>query len=264
MRVLLLTTCLYNDVNYSDFLRLTNSLSLQNITVSFEHGVLFQNYSLDEKLDMNKSKNYSANYFYIPEIMSLSKARNFLISQYLDVIDDYDYISFPDDDCWYPSEFWGMVESLVKNESVDLYYTKFSSQPINDFSSNEKHTTYKLVKNASSNTTIYKSKIVGKLKVFDEMFGVGSINNGGEDTDFAIRAMLLSRRVIFHNSDLIGHRDPIAEFRYRYFKGSFGVLKNHCFSSIPLLFITLRKFLVGLVFLFSNKIKISDFFVRKV
>ena len=263
MKVLLLTTCLYNDVNYSDFLRLTNSLSIQNKTVFFEHGVLFQNYFLDNKL-VNSSGNYSVNAFYVKDIMSLSKARNFLISQYLNLIEDYDYVSFPDDDCWYPSEFWGWFEAFVKTNNVDLFYTKFSSQPTGIFSFNEKHTTYKLVKNASSNTTIYKSNIVNQLKVFNEGFGVGSINNGGEDTDFAIRAMLLTNNIEFNNSDLIGHRDPIAEFRYRYFKGSFGVLKNHCTESVPLLLITFRKFLVGLVFLLSNKIKVTDFFIRKV
>ncbi|WP_137226655.1 hypothetical protein [Shewanella sp. MEBiC00475] len=263
MKVLLLTTCLYNEENYSDFLRLTNSLSLQKKSVFFEHAVLFQNYTLDNKL-LNSSENHSVNAFYVKDIMSLSKARNFLISEYLDLIADYEYVSFPDDDCWYPSEFWGCFEALAETDDVDIFYTKFSSKPINNFSLNESHTTYKLVKNASSNTTIYKSNIISQLKVFNEEFGVGSINNGGEDTDFAIRAMLLAKNIVFNNSDLIGHRDPIAEFRYRYFKGSFGVLKNHYFKSIPLLLITLRKFLVGLVFLLSNKIKISDFFIRKV
>jgi hypothetical protein len=263
MRILLLTTCIYNEDNYSDFLRLTNSLFSQNKEVIFVHGVLFQDYHLENKLILNNSTNYLSKYFYSKKIISLSKARNFLINQFYNELDEYDYISFPDDDCWYPTEFWGWFDKLIKNDDVQLFYTRFCSDPIDIPHSTESHSTYKLVKNASSNTTIYKSDIVIRLKLFNESFGVGSINNGGEDTDFAIRAMLLSKNILFSNSDSIGHRDPVAEFKYRYFKGSFGVLKNHCLRSVSLFLITLRKVLVGFVFLLFGKIKISDFFVGK-
>ncbi|MBB1477096.1 hypothetical protein ACRN9Z_18960 [Shewanella frigidimarina] len=263
MKVLLLTTCIYNEENYSDFLRLTNSLSLQHDNVVFEHGVLFQDFNLAIKLESDFSRNYTAKFFYIDHIMSLSKARNFLISKYLSLFTNYDYVSFPDDDCWYPSEFWGWFEKLAKRDNLDLFYTKFSSQPIQASSISEEHSTYKLVENASSNTTIYASNTISKLKMFDERFGVGSTNNGGEDTDFSVRAMLLSEKIVFINANLIGHRDPIAEFRYRYFKGSFGVLKIHCFKSLSLFLITIRKFMVGLVFFINKKIKISDFFINK-
>jgi hypothetical protein len=263
MKILLLTTCIYNEENYSYFMRLTNSLSLQHDDVSFEHGVLFQDFNLDIKLESRFSKNYTSNFFYVDSIMSLSKARNYLISQYLGTLTNYDYVSFPDDDCWYPSEFWGRFYKLAKNNNLEIFYTKFCSEPVGIPGETEKHTTYKLVQNASSNTSIYTSNIVKRLKFFDEKFGVGSINNGGEDTDFAIRAMLLSKKIVFVNANLIGHRDPIPEFRYRYFKGSFGVLKIHCFNSLSLFLITIRKFLVGLVFLVFKKITVSDFFIIK-
>ncbi|WP_076539476.1 glycosyltransferase family A protein [Shewanella sp. UCD-KL21] len=262
MKVLLITTCVYNETNYSDFKRLVNSLHSQSSETAFFHAVLFQNYTQTEMIQPANNENYCAEHFYIKDIISLSKARNFIIERVFDVLSDYDYISFPDDDCWYPTSFWLNFEGLVSTNDCDLFYTKFCSSPIDAVGGIEKHSAYKLVQNASSNTTIYKSQIVAELRCFNESFGVGSENNGGEDTDFAIRAMLLSKNIWFSNSNLIGHRDPIAEFRYRYFKGSFGVLKNHCFSSLALMLITARKTCVGLVFLFSNKIKVTDFFIR--
>ncbi|MGI2172550.1 glycosyltransferase family A protein [Shewanella ulleungensis] len=263
MRILLLTTCIYNEENYLDFLRLTDSLSQQCSSIFFEHGVLFQNFNDDAKLDSYQSENYSSKFFYTDKIISLSKARNFLINQYVSELDSYDYTSFPDDDCWYPADFWRQFRLIAKKQKLDVFYTKFSSEPVKKFEGTEKHSTYKLILNSSSNTTIYSTEIVKSIKLFDESFGVGSLNNGGEDTDFSLRAMLSSNVIIFINSPLVGHREPLPEFRYRYFKGSYGVLKKHCFKSFSISLITCRKFLVGLIYIFTRKISILDFFVNK-
>ncbi|PKG78076.1 hypothetical protein CXF80_06965 [Shewanella sp. Actino-trap-3] len=153
MRILLLTTCIYNEDNYSDFMRLTNSLFSQNNEVTFVHGVLFQDFHLENKLILSSSTTYLSKYYYSKNNFII-KGQKFLINQFYNELDDYDYISFPDDDCWYPTEFWGWFDKLIKNDDVQLFYTKFCSDPVDIPHSTENHSTYKLVKNASSNTTI--------------------------------------------------------------------------------------------------------------
>ena len=263
MKVLLLTTCICNAENFKDLKRLIGSLNKVN-SVDFTHYVLFQDV---DNMNFNDSEftTLVENYKLVIEkqtgVISLSKARNTLIEKVKSSysLDAFDFVTFPDDDCWYPDGFWSNFLNLEKLYNFDLFYTDFSSTPaINNSKSNE-HSISHLIRYASSNTTFYRSKIFDKIGLFDENYGVGAKNNGGEDLDFAIRANLLSSSTYFVNTPLIGHRNPLPEFRYKYFKGSFGILKKHKFENKRLFYHFFRKFLIGVVFLFNRKIKLSDF-----
>lgn len=254
MKILLLTTCIYNENNYKDLIKLYTSLVNDDSEIEFHHCILFQNASENIEVNLKPSKYYTPHWSCIPDIISLSKARNFLLDEC--DISDYDFISFPDDDCWYPDGFWKKFRKI--SDRIDLFYTCFSSNPSLLPFNLTKHSVFNLVQNASSNTTIYSGDIAINIGKFDENYGVGAPNNGGEDTDFAIRAMLLSKDVIFVDDATIGHRDPLPQFKYKYYKGSLGVLKKHAFKSIMLNFMFFRKILIGFYYIVFNKIKLSD------
>ena len=261
MNVLLLTTCICNDENISDLKRLISSVNRVEKT-GFEHLVLLQNASSysDEELH-TLATNYSFKTLKIDNMISLSKARNILISEAKKqgLLDKSDFISFPDDDCWYPETFWENFSELETKEKFDFFYTDFSSTPSNDIPDENTQNTSNLIRYASSNTSFYKMDLFKQLGLFDENFGVGAKNNGGEDLDFAIKALLVSKKTYFFNLPIIGHRDPLPEFRYKYFQGSFGVLNKYKFRNGALAFHFFRKFAIGIIFLLSGKIKLSDF-----
>jgi hypothetical protein len=268
MNILLMTTCVCDkEENLRDLKRLINSLMNQSDNIKIHHLILLQCVTdLSEiNLDSTGSGRYVIERFCCGKMISLSSARNELISiaKQRELLKVADFVSFPDDDCWYPNLFWGNFHKLFINKNFDLFYTRFSSNPVAfNIDSFKFGNTFSLVQEASSNTTIYSSSIVDKVGFFDERFGVGASNNGGEDTDFAIRSFQLAKMVLFVDDVLIGHRDAEPQFRYRYYKGSFGVLKKHSFCNAAFLLIAIRKFFVGVVFLFSRKIGISDFFVK--
>jgi hypothetical protein len=261
MNVLLLTTCICNDENIGDLKRLISSINRVE-KIGFTHLVLLQNSSSysDEELHI-EATNYSFKTLKIDKVISLSKARNILIAEAKkqDLLDKSGFISFPDDDCWYPNDFWDNFSKLQTKEKFDFFYTDFSSTPSNDMPDENTHNTSNLIRYASSNTSFYKIDLFKEAGLFDENFGVGSKNNGGEDLDFAIKALLVSKSTCFLNLPIIGHRDPLPEFRYKYFQGSFGVLNKYKFKNVMLAFHFFRKFAIGIIFLLSGKIKLSDF-----
>lgn len=265
MKILLLTTCICNDENIKDLKRLILSInSVRNI--QFVHYVLLQSADgYSEECLLGLASNYTLITISQSHIVSLSKARNKLIkevnSRYS--LNNFDFVSCPDDDCWYPEGFWNSFNELQALSRFELFYTQFSSAPsITPFTSNE-HNSSNLIRYASSNTTFYASKLFNEVGLFDENFGVGAKNNGGEDLDFAIKASLISKVIFFMNSAAIGHRDPLPEFRYKYFQGSFAVLNNHKLKSTALYYHYLRKLMVGIFYYSQRKIKFADFKVIK-
>lgn len=263
MRNLLLTTCICNAKNLEDLKRLI--LSINNVSIiDFTHYVLLQNcddFDIYENEFIKLASNYELKILKVGGVVSLSKARNLLIDKVNNTrsMDEFDFISFPDDDCWYPDGFWHNFCRLECLAGFDLFYTDFSSKPLSSYNLKNEHSSSNLIRYASSNTTIYKSNIFQRLGFFDENYGVGTSNNGGEDLDYAIRANLEAKATYFLKAPAVGHRDPLPEFRFKYFKGSFGVLKKHKFKNKSLFFHFVRKFLIGIMFYIKRKIELSDF-----
>ncbi|MDC5705013.1 glycosyltransferase family 2 protein [Vibrio europaeus] len=261
MNILLMTTCICNEENTSDLKRLISSLNKVN-DINIKHLVLLQDYQDDKKFEADiTNENYDLRFLEIEGIISLSKARNMLITEANDkrLFECSDFVSFPDDDCWYPEGFWNNFKKIEREQKFGLFYTDFSSKPVAIDRPVNQHNTANLVRYASSNTSFYRADVFIKIGLFDENFGVGAKNNGGEDLDYVIRAMLLTEDIYFLNSPVIGHRDPLPQFRYKYYRGSFGVLSKHKAKTFTLFYQYLRKFLIGLVFLSSKKIRFSEF-----
>jgi len=261
MKVLLLTTCICNDDNIKDLKRLIHSVNRVN-SVDFEHIVLLQKSSEYEEGELQLlATEYNLRTLKIDNMISLSKARNILIAEAkeLDLFSQCDVVTFPDDDCWYPAPFWDNFVALQQKEQFEFFYTEFSSTPLESLEYENVHSTSNLIRHASSNTCFYEVSLFKQMGNFDENFGVGAKNNGGEDLDFAIRALLLSKNTYFLNLPLIGHRDALPEFRYKYFQGSFGILNKYKFKNLSLTMNFLRKFVIGVIFFLQGKIKLSHF-----
>ena len=261
MNVLLLTTCICSDDNIKDLKRLINSVNRVN-AVNFEHIVLLQKSSEYSEGELQLlATQYNLRTLKVDNMISLSKARNILIDEAkkLDLFPKSDFVTFPDDDCWYPDTFWENFIALEKQEKFEFFYTEFSSAPLETIKDNNEHTTSNVIRHASSNTCFYKVNLFNQIGSFDEGFGVGAKNNGGEDLDCAIRALLLSQNTYFLNLPLIGHRDALPEFRYKYFQGSFGILNRYKFKNTSLFINFCRKFAIGIIFYLQGKIKLAHF-----
>jgi GT2 family glycosyltransferase len=89
------------------------------------------------------------------------------------------------------------------------------------------------------------SRIAEAIGGFDEELGIGTANNGGEDTDYALRAYRQSRKSRFVNRALIGHRDHNPRLRSRYYRGSLIAIARHTAMRPASVALLVRKIMVG-------------------
>ena len=91
----------------------------------------------------------------------------------------------------------------------------------------------------------FRGATVAAVGPFDLAFGLGTTNGGGEDTDYALRALLKARRAVFIDLPLVGHRESDLAGVARYYKGSLAVLSRHALERPDFCFEYLRKLAVG-------------------
>lgn len=166
--------------------------------------------------------------------LSLSAARNMMLRPFIQASSSLSLdtiVAFPDDDCWYPRGIlkW-IVKQFSERPSLDFWFCQYSSSP-EDVHAMRSHghsaRSRDVVRNASSNTMVFRGSLLGSVGLFDEKMGVGTSIGGGEDTDFALRAFLAARQTRYHNEPLIGHRDKIASLRSKYYPGSLLALSRY-------------------------------------
>ena len=132
-------------------------------------------------------------------VVSLSAARNQMIrySNEMNLIEQCRFVSFPDDDCWFPANFWSGFVDSVKKYDFDIFYSRYSSSPYLSVVGKNKHSVSNMVRNSSSVTTFYRNDVFKRVGFFDELFGVGALNNGGEDTDFVLRGSFIAKNIYY-------------------------------------------------------------------
>ncbi|MFZ2267527.1 MAG: hypothetical protein WAV95_08085 [Azonexus sp.] len=192
--------------------------------------LLMQRCSDSELLEIRKDVPDFFNISNIEGRVSLSKARNIILSS----IDGGDLsgsvVAFPDDDCWYPHEnLDAIIEEFSSSPELDLFYCRYSSSPAalpKRFKRQLSPGVFSVVSYASSNTMIMRGDLVRQAGLFDETLGVGAKYNGGEDTDFALRIVALSKNVIFADGAHIGHRNPDKTLRGVYYPGALLAIAN--------------------------------------
>lgn len=202
----------------------------------------------------------------IPHRVSLSHARNLMLGRAREqgLLTRAPLIAFPDDDCWYPDGSLERILNLFRiDQALDFWFCTYASAPSSPqraLSMDMKApSAFAVAAKASSNTMFLRSRIAEKIGGFDEELGVGTRNNGGEDTDYALRAFLAARKCRFVDQPLIGHRDHDPRLRSHYFRGSLIAIARHAAerpASIPLLG---RKLAVGGVLVVQRRMSSQDY-----
>lgn len=164
--------------------------------------------------------------------LSLSAARNLLLSYAISngMIDSETVVGFPDDDCWYPA---GVLESVAhafaNSPKLGLWFSKYSSTPVPiiNAAAATRASARDVIREVSSNTMFVRGRVLRSTPVFDETLGVGTVNGGGEDTEFALRAYLSSAQSLYVPAAVIGHRDKSPQLRPKYYRGGLIALARH-------------------------------------
>jgi hypothetical protein len=203
------------------------------------------------------------NLFAAPIRMSVSKARNFLLAKEHGglTFDDNDIVAFPDDDCWYPE---GVIERIhhcfMDDRMLDFWLCRYASHPVHATTGVEvKPKLQSVISRGSSNTIFFRGSVVRDIGGFDEILGVGAEINGGEDTDFVMRAYYRARKTLFVDEALIGHRDPNPQFRSRYYTGSFIAIARYSRKSFAGVIATARKAAIGAYMVLTGKLEYRAF-----
>jgi hypothetical protein len=202
----------------------------------------------------------------IPGRISLSRARNLLLTKAreLDLLSRSALVAFPDDDCWYPEVALERILNLFRiDQALDFWFSAYASAPVSPPRSlamdARTPSVFNVAAKASSNTIFLRSRIVGHIGGFDEELGVGTVNNGGEDTDYALRAFSVARKSRFVDQPLIGHRDHDPRLRSHYFRGSLIAIARHTAKRPASFVLLLRKLLVGSVLVATRRMPVKEF-----
>ncbi|MGZ5924077.1 MAG: glycosyltransferase family 2 protein, partial [Rhizomicrobium sp.] len=148
-----------------------------------------------------------------PGRMSLSQARNSLLGAALQSasIGEDCVVGFPDDDCWYPPRFVDfLVASFRRDGELDMLTCRVSLQPVDPPSIESRvpaAKAWQVVRRSSSNSMFFRGATVAAIGPFDPAFGLGTPSGAGEDTDYALRALLKARRATYIDLPLVGHRE---------------------------------------------------------
>jgi hypothetical protein len=104
---------------------------------------------------------------------------------------------------------------------------------------------WQVVRRSSSNSMFFRGATVAAVGSFDLAFGLGTANGSGEDTDYALRALLKARRAAFIDLPLVGHRESDLASVARYYRGALAVLSRHALKRPDICFEYVRKLAVG-------------------
>lgn len=198
--------------------------------------------------------------------VSLSQARNLLLARAREqgLLSGRGLIAFPDDDCWYPAGVLERILNLFKVDAgLDFWFCAYASRPASPARALSMDaatpSVFNVAAKASSNTIFLRGPIVERVGDFDEALGVGTANNGGEDTDYALRAFSEARKSRFVDQPLVGHRDHDPSLRSHYFRGSLIAIARHTAKRPLSVALLLRKLLVGGVLVATRRMAARDF-----
>lgn len=198
--------------------------------------------------------------------VSASHARNLMLDEARGqgLFAEAPLVAFPDDDCWYPQ---GSLERILQlfqaDRALDFWFCRYASAPQPPARGLSRvmrsPSVFEVAAHASSNTIFLRSGIAEMIGGFDEELGLGTANNGGEDTDYALRAYRQSRKSRFVNRALIGHRDHNSRLRSRYFRGSLIAIARHTAMRPASVALLVRKVMVGSYLVATRNMSSQEF-----
>ena len=108
------------------------------------------------------------------------------------------------------------------------------------------------------NTMFVRGRVLRETAAFDETLGIGTVNGGGEDTEFALRAWLSTRHALYLPAAVIGHRDKTPQLRPKYYRGGLIALARHA-RQPRIGFELARKLAVGLWLVGTRQLPVAAF-----
>jgi hypothetical protein len=185
------------------------------------------------------------------EIIKLSKkglsySRN---KAYKYIRKDTTYITFSDDDCWYPNNMVAKINKIIYNDKQcfcfrifdppkNKFYKKYNISPIEGLS--------KLQSLKVSSIEIFVPKsIVDKNITFDEKFGLGTLYPSGEENIFLFDLLKHKYIINYYPDIIVFHNVPIWTNKEYIFKGKgalFTRLYNKPIAIILVLIYSFKKF----------------------
>lgn len=194
--------------------------------------------------------------------VSLSKARNILLEdgEVRASIEDDIIVGFPDDDCWFPDgTLLRLTGDFGENPRLDQWFCRYGTETADPTHVvGRRPALQTVIAKASSNTMYMRGRVIQAVGLFDEKLGVGAAINGGEDTDFALRAHRLARETLFLDVKAIGHRDFNPQHKARYYPGSLVAILRHARGGLAGYPAALRKLLVGGLLLARGRISSGE------
>ncbi len=154
-----------------------------------------------------------------------------------------------------------MLDARFKADpQLDFWFCRYSSQPQSAAGVEAvSPRLQQVISRASSNTIFVRQRIFPQLAPFDEELGVGARLNGGEDTEYAIRAFYAARKTLFVDRPLVGHRDADPALRPKYFPGTTRAIGRQKTRSLAGFVAFVRKMAVGAVLVARGKLKASTY-----
>lgn len=192
--------------------------------------------------------------------VSLSRARNVMLAAApAEAFAADTLVAFPDDDAWYPPGLLAgvtrLMDGLMERGGADFVFCRYAARPY-EFGAGDARPARlaEVITAASSNTLFLTGALVRAVGGFDEELGVGARVNGGEDTDYALRAHARARLTLIDPRPLVGHRDPDPTLRGRYYAGSLRAIARHARAhpagAVPLA----RKLAVGAYYVLRGRL----------
>jgi hypothetical protein len=199
------------------------------------------------------------------EFLSLSAARNLLLAYASSngIVGSRTVVGFPDDDCWYPCGTLELIaRSFAQLPQLGLWFCRYSSMPASVSEANHAlrlASPRDVIREASSNTMFVRGRVLRGDAVFDETLGIGTVNGGGEDTEFALRAYLSSAQSLYLSAPVIGHRDKTPQLRPKYYRGGLIALARHARLQPRIGFELARKLAVGVWLVGTRQLPVAAF-----
>ncbi|GIZ52852.1 hypothetical protein NCCP691_28660 [Noviherbaspirillum aridicola] len=255
--IVLLTTCDLAGGRSAELLRLLGSVqhAMQAAPLTIRHYILLQRAPGGPPAELLAAAGDTSCVMAIGDRVSLSRARNLLLcrARQEGALSRALWVAFPDDDAWYPQGVLAEVNGLFSaHGSLALVTCRYGADPV-PLQRGAATRAFRplrgygdLVRVVSSNTLMVRASVVEAVGGFDERLGVGARINGGEDLDYALRALARGNGAALVAADpLIGHRDRMPWVRSRYFAGSLFALARAARSRPRLTAQMLRKLAVG-------------------
>lgn len=257
MKCLLLTTSIYSDKCFDNLKRLLNSIGSSD-DIDIEMHILIQNNPENLSIELPSFIKLHT----IPNVVSLSKARNYMLERVLDKNFNYDIVMFPDDDCWFPNNNFRDILDYFFRSKCDFIITKYRLKCHDDLKTVRSYSpdVFTCLKNSSSITIFTSGKLFNKFLRFDERLGVGAEYSGGEDLDYALQSYFNSKQAVFLDGYLLAHNDKNEENKVKYYEGSLFVFVKNISISYVVWLLLIRKILVGVYYVISGKSNLKNMY----